>query len=275
MNGMTHESLHTDTLPASGSEQAVVPVLRARGVRKSFGHHEVLSGIDLDVRSGETVVILGPSGSGKSTFLRCINLLESLDGGRILVDGRDVGYEVRGDRLHELAPNEIARRRRDIGMVFQQFNLFPHMTALENIIEGPVGVKGEKRSEATRRAVELLAQVGLEGREKSYPRQLSGGQQQRVAIARALAMQPKLMLFDEPTSALDPELVGEVLQAMKRLAQGGLTMVVVTHEITFAREAADRVVFMDGGVIVEQGTPEQVIDNPQHERTRAFLARFL
>jgi polar amino acid transport system ATP-binding protein len=250
-------------------------VLQARGVRKSFGHTEVLSGIDLDVTSGETVVVLGPSGSGKSTFLRCINLLESLDAGRITVDGRDVGYDVRNGRLHELSPNEIARRRRDIGMVFQQFNLFPHMTALENIIEAPIAVLGEGRREATERAVGLLAEVGLAGREKAYPRQLSGGQQQRVAIARALAMRPKLMLFDEPTSALDPELVGEVLATMKRLASAGLTMVVVTHEISFAREAADRVVFMDAGQVVEQGTPEQVIDNPQHERTRAFLSRFL
>ena len=250
-------------------------VLQARGVRKSFGHTEVLSGIDLDVTSGETVVVLGPSGSGKSTFLRCVNLLESLDAGRITVDGRDVGYDVRNGRLHELSPNEIARRRRDIGMVFQQFNLFPHMTALENIIEAPIAVLGEGRREATARAVELLAEVGLAGREKAYPRQLSGGQQQRVAIARALAMRPKLMLFDEPTSALDPELVGEVLATMKRLASAGLTMVVVTHEISFAREAADRVVFMDAGQVVEQGTPEQVIDNPQHERTRAFLSRFL
>ena len=250
-------------------------VLQARGVRKSFGHTEVLSGIDLDVAPGETVVVLGPSGSGKSTFLRCVNLLESLDAGRITVDGRDVGYDVRNGRLHELRPNEIARRRRDIGMVFQQFNLFPHMTALENIIEAPIAVLGEGRREATARAVQLLAEVGLAGREKSYPRQLSGGQQQRVAIARALAMRPKLMLFDEPTSALDPELVGEVLVTMKKLATAGLTMVVVTHEISFAREAADRVVFMDDGQVVEQGTPEQVIDNPQHERTRAFLSRFL
>ena len=275
MNATTHPRAVGETTVTDGTAAGVVPVLQTWGVRKSFGHHEVLRGIDLEVRTGETVVILGPSGSGKSTLLRCINLLESLDGGRILVDGRDVGYEVRGDRLHELPANEIARRRRDIGMVFQQFNLFPHMTALENIIEAPIGVKGEKRSAAIAQATKLLEQVGLSGRESSYPRQLSGGQQQRVAIARALAMQPKLMLFDEPTSALDPELVGEVLLTMKELAQAGLTMVVVTHEITFAREAADRVVFMDDGVIVEQGTPEQVIDNPQHDRTRAFLARFL
>ncbi|MFC7405797.1 amino acid ABC transporter ATP-binding protein [Georgenia alba] len=247
----------------------------ARGVRKSFGHLEVLTGIDLQVHKGETVVVLGPSGSGKSTLLRCVNLLEKLDGGRILVGGRDVGYDVRRGRLHELAPAEIARRRARIGMVFQQFNLFPHMTALQNIIEGPVGVLGEPREQAVARARGLLARVGLEGRESSYPRQLSGGQQQRVAIARALAMSPELMLFDEPTSALDPELVGEVLATMRQLASEGLTMVVVTHEITFAKEAADRVIFMDGGQIVEQGPPGEVLDSPQNERTKAFLARFL
>jgi polar amino acid transport system ATP-binding protein len=251
------------------------PVLDARGVRKSFGHLEVLKGIDLTVRKGETVVVLGPSGSGKSTLLRCINLLETLDGGRIQVDGRDVGYDVRGGRLHELAPKDLARRRADIGMVFQQFNLFPHMSVLQNIIEAPVGVRRRSRTEAVETARRLLDRVGLADRESSYPRQLSGGQQQRVAIARALAMQPKLMLFDEPTSALDPELVGEVLTTMRDLASGGLTMVVVTHEISFAREAADRVVFMDDGKIVEQGRPRQVLDDPQHERTKAFLARFL
>ena len=251
------------------------PVLVAENVHKSFGDVEVLSGINLNVYPGETVVILGPSGSGKSTFLRCINLLEELNGGRILVDGRDVGFEVQRGRLHELSRNQIALRRRDIGMVFQQFNLFAHMTVLHNIIEAPTGVKGEAREGAVAYAKKLLAQVNLSGRENAYPRQLSGGQQQRVAIARALAMHPKLMLFDEPTSAMDPELVGEVLATMKELSEEGLTMVVVTHEISFAREAADRVIFMDGGVIVEQGTPEQVIDNPQQERTQAFLARFL
>jgi polar amino acid transport system ATP-binding protein len=261
--------------PAPTGTAQRTAVLRAHSVHKSFGHLEVLKGIDLEVHQGETVVILGPSGSGKSTLLRCINLLESLDGGRILVDGRDVGWEVRGNRLHALSPKEVARRRRDIGMVFQQFNLFPHMTAIENIIEGPVGVKGERRAVAVDRARRLLAQVGLGERADSYPRQLSGGQQQRVAIARALAMEPKLMLFDEPTSALDPELVGEVLNAMRELAGGGLTMVVVTHEITFAREAADRVIFMDGGVVVEQGTAAEVLDNPKHQRTQAFLSRFL
>ncbi|WP_109474621.1 amino acid ABC transporter ATP-binding protein [Ornithinimicrobium cavernae] len=263
------------TLDRSAGAAGSGPVLDARGVHKSFGHLEVLQGIDLQIAKGETVVILGPSGSGKSTFLRCINLLETLDAGRIQVGGRDVGYEVRKGRLHELAPAELARRRADIGMVFQHFNLFPHLNVLQNIIEGPVGVRGQNRAEAIRTAQSLLERVGLSGREKSYPRQLSGGQQQRVAIARALAMQPQLMLFDEPTSALDPELVGEVLATMRDLANEGLTMAVVTHEISFAREAADRVVFMDKGVIVEQGPPAQVLDNPQHERTKAFLARFL
>ncbi|WP_318245119.1 amino acid ABC transporter ATP-binding protein [Brevibacterium gallinarum] len=251
------------------------PVLQAIGVEKRFGDASVLKGIDLEVAEGESVVILGPSGSGKSTFLRCVNLLEQPDGGRILVKGQDVGYTVKRGRLHQVPPRELARRRAQIGMVFQQFNLFSHMTVLENITEGPVGVLGRKRSDANGRATELLELVGLAGREKAYPEQLSGGQQQRVAIARALAMDPALVLFDEPTSALDPELVGEVLATMRTLADGGLTMVVVTHEISFAREAADRVVFIDGGVIVEEGPPEKVLDNPQHVRTREFLARFL
>ncbi|GIT82051.1 ATP-binding protein [Leifsonia sp. LS1] len=268
--------MNASTNTADLAQTSTGPVLQATGIRKSFHHVEVLKGVDLTVERGETVAILGPSGSGKSTFLRCINLLESIDGGRILVDGQDVGYDIAaGRRLREVSPKTLAKRRSEIGMVFQHFNLFPHMTVLENIIEAPVGVKGEPRSETIARAQSLLAQVGLQGREKAYPRQLSGGQQQRVAIARALAMRPKLMLFDEPTSALDPELVGEVLTTMKQLAAGGLTMVVVTHEIGFAREAADRVIFMDGGVVVEQGRPEQVLDSPQHERTRAFLARVL
>lgn len=268
-------STSTESPTISREDTSSPLILQARGVRKNFKHVEVLRGIDIEVAHGETVAILGPSGSGKSTFLRCVNLLEPIDGGRILVDGTDVGYDVRAGRLHEVSASKLARRRRDIGMVFQHFNLFPHMTALENIIEAPIGVKGERRSEAVDRAVALLDQVGLGGREDVYPRQLSGGQQQRVAIARALAMRPKLMLFDEPTSALDPELVGEVLATMKQLAEEGLTMVVVTHEISFAREAADRVIFMDGGVVVEEGTPQQVLDAPQHERTRAFLSRFL
>jgi polar amino acid transport system ATP-binding protein len=252
----------------------LAPVLTAVAVRKSYGSVEVLKGIDLEVAPGETVVILGPSGSGKSTFLRCINLLEQPNGGRIEVGGEDVGYrEVKG-RLHEVSGRELARRRARIGMVFQQFNLFSHMTVLENIIEGPVGVNRIPRKIAIAEASQLLDKVGLSGREKAYPRQLSGGQQQRVAIARALAMKPTLMLFDEPTSSLDPELVGEVLTTMRDLAEGGLTMVVVTHEIAFAREAADRVVFMDGGVVIEQGPPADVIDNPRHPRTQAFLSRF-
>jgi len=263
--------MSVNTIP---THPGAAPVLQAHSVCKSFGGIEVLKCIDLEVVQGETVVILGPSGSGKSTFLRCINLLERPDGGRILVGGSDVGFRVSGDRLHELSGKELARRRSRIGMVFQQFNLFSHRTVMENLTEGPIGILRMNKKEARERASKLLAQVGLAGREKAYPRQLSGGQQQRVAIARALAMRPMLMLFDEPTSALDPELVGEVLNTMRDLSNEGLTMVVVTHEIAFAREAADRVIFMDGGVVVEEGTPAQVIDNPQNPRTQAFLARF-
>ncbi|UYZ10766.1 amino acid ABC transporter ATP-binding protein [Agrobacterium salinitolerans] len=251
------------------------PLVQARNVHKSFDHLEVLKGIDLDVMPGEVVVILGPSGSGKSTFLRCINHLETIQKGSIAVDGEQIGYRVRNDRLEKLSSNGIARQRRKIGMVFQQFNLYPHMTVLENIIEAPVGVHGESRKTATQNAMRLLERVGLSEKASSYPRQLSGGQQQRVAIARALAIKPKLMLFDEPTSALDPELVGEVLATMRDLASQGLTMIVVTHEIGFAKEAADRVIFMDGGNIVEMGKPEDVIGNPRHPRTQAFLSRFL
>ncbi|WP_163873880.1 amino acid ABC transporter ATP-binding protein [Rhizobium laguerreae] len=251
------------------------PLVRARNVHKSFDQLEVLKGIDLDVMPGEVVVVLGPSGSGKSTFLRCINHLEAINKGFIEVDGEQIGYRLRKDRLEKLSSNGIASQRRKIGMVFQQFNLYPHMTVLQNIIEAPVGVHGESRKAATENAMRLLERVGLSEKAGSYPRQLSGGQQQRVAIARALAIKPKLMLFDEPTSALDPELVGEVLSTMRDLAQQGLTMIVVTHEIGFAREAADRVVFMDDGNVVEMGKPEDVIGNPQHPRTQAFLARFL
>jgi polar amino acid transport system ATP-binding protein len=251
------------------------PLVQARNVHKSFDHLEVLKGIDVDIMPGEVVVVLGPSGSGKSTFLRCINHLESIQKGYIEVDGEQIGYRVHNDRLERLSPNGIARQRRKIGMVFQQFNLYPHMTVLQNIIEAPVGVHGEKRKDAIENAKQLLQRVGLSEKADAYPRQLSGGQQQRVAIARALAIKPKLMLFDEPTSALDPELVGEVLSTMRDLAKQGLTMIVVTHEIGFAREAADRVVFMDGGVVVEQGKPEDVIGNPQHPRTQSFLSRFL
>ncbi|MGO4573646.1 amino acid ABC transporter ATP-binding protein [Microvirga sp. 2TAF3] len=254
---------------------ASTPLVRARNVHKSFGENEVLKGIDLDVKPGEVVVILGPSGSGKSTFLRCINHLETMDRGSIEVAGEQIGYELRGQRLHRLSDRAIARQRRQIGMVFQQFNLYPHMTVLQNIVEAPIGIHGQSRQQAEKYALELLERVGLTDKAQAYPRQLSGGQQQRVAIARALAIRPKLMLFDEPTSALDPELVGEVLNTMRDLADQGLTMVVVTHEIGFAKEAADRVVFMDGGGVVEQGRPEDVLVNPQHPRTRAFLARFI
>ncbi len=247
----------------------------AVGVRKSFGRTEVLKGIDLTVRPGEVTCLIGPSGSGKSTFLRCINHLETIDGGRLAVNGHLVGYRQKGDRLHELKPREVAAKRRDIGMVFQRFNLFPHMTAVQNVMHAPVRVRGESRTAARERAEQLLDRVGLAGREHHYPAQLSGGQQQRVAIARALAMRPPLMLFDEPTSALDPELVGEVLDVMKGLAAEGMTMVVVTHEMGFAREVADSVYFMDDGVVVESGAPSDVLDDPRHERTRAFLSKVL
>ncbi len=251
------------------------PLVIARNVHKSYDHLEVLKGIDLDVMPGEVVVVLGPSGSGKSTFLRCINHLETINKGFIAVDGEQIGYRLHRNRLEKLSANGIARQRRSIGMVFQQFNLYPHMTVLQNVIEAPVHVHGESRKDAIETARQLLDRVGLSSKADNYPRQLSGGQQQRVAIARALAIKPKLMLFDEPTSALDPELVGEVLSTMRDLAKQGLTMLVVTHEIGFAREAADRVIFMDGGKIVEMGKPEDVIGNPQHPRTQAFLSRFL
>ncbi len=260
---------------AAAASADVAPLVRARNVHKSFGANEVLKGINLDVAPGEVVVILGPSGSGKSTFLRCINHLEAIDRGSIEVDGEQIGYQLRHGRLNKLSSRAIAVQRRKIGMVFQQFNLYPHMTALENIIEAPVGVHGQDRREAVAYAMDLLARVGLSEKAPAYPRQLSGGQQQRVAIARALAIRPKLMLFDEPTSALDPELVGEVLNVMRDLAGQGLTMIVVTHEIGFAREAADRVVFMDGGIVVEEGRPEDILANPQHPRTRLFLSRFI
>jgi polar amino acid transport system ATP-binding protein len=250
-------------------------MVRAEGVRKYFGRLEVLKGIDLEVAHGAVMCIIGPSGSGKSTFLRCINHLEKVDGGKLYVDGELVGYEQRGDRLHELRDQEVARKRAEIGMVFQRFNLFPHMSALENITEAPVRVRRLDRKQAAEKGRSLLERVGLAGREDTYPRQLSGGQQQRVAIARALAMDPKLMLFDEPTSALDPELVGEVLDVMRALADEGMTMIVVTHEIGFAREVGDALVFMDDGVIVEAGPPRDVIANPQHHRTKAFLSKVL
>ncbi|WP_417218156.1 amino acid ABC transporter ATP-binding protein [Arthrobacter sp.] len=250
-------------------------LVRAEQVHKSFGALDVLKGIDLEVAQGEVVCLLGASGSGKSTFLRCINHLETVSQGRIWFGDEVVGYRQVQDRLYELNDKAAARQRSRIGMVFQRFNLFPHKTVLENIIEGPVLVKREKPAAARRYATELLERVGLAGRENSYPKQLSGGQQQRVAIARALAMRPELMLFDEPTSALDPELVGEVLDVMKDLASSGLTMVIVTHEIGFAREVADRVAFVHDGRIVEIGSPGQVLDNPQNDRTRSFLSRVL
>lgn len=243
----------------------------ARSVRKNFGSNEVLKGITLQVEKGQVLCLLGPSGSGKSTFLRCINHLETINGGRLYVDGELMGFREKGETIHEMKPNAISLQRSEIGMVFQKFNLFPHLTALENVIEAPVGVKKISKAAATEKAMELLKSVGLSDKAGHYPSQLSGGQQQRVAIARALAMEPKLMLFDEPTSALDPELVGDVLDVMRKLAKSGMTMIVVTHEIGFAREVADRVVFMDAGVVVEDGTPTQVIDKPQNARTKAFI----
>jgi polar amino acid transport system ATP-binding protein len=251
------------------------PMVQSEAVYKRFGSLEVLKGIDLQVRRGEVMCILGPSGSGKSTFLRCINHLEKIDAGKLSVDGELVGYRRVGDKLHELREHEVAHKRSEIGMVFQRFNLFPHMTALNNIIEAPLRVKKEPKAEVLDRAHVMLTRVGLAEKAAAYPSQLSGGQQQRVAIARALAMRPKLMLFDEPTSALDPELVGEVLDVMRRLAEDGMTMVVVTHEIGFAREVGDSLVFMDGGVVVEAGPPLQVITAPRHERTKAFLSKVL
>ncbi len=251
------------------------PMVKAEAIYKSFGRLEVLQGIDLEVQPKEVMCMIGPSGSGKSTFLRCINHLEKIDAGKLYVDGELVGYRQSGDRLYELPDHEVCRKRSEIGMVFQRFNLFPHMTALENVMEAPIHVKGESRSSAEARARKLLDRVGLAEKVRSYPNQLSGGQQQRVAIARALAMEPKLMLFDEPTSALDPELVGEVLDVMRGLAEDGMTMIVVTHEMGFAREVGDTLVFMDGGVIVEAGKPREVLANPRHGRTKLFLSKVL
>jgi polar amino acid transport system ATP-binding protein len=257
------------------SDAAATPMVKAEGVCKSFGALKVLKGVTLEIGRGQVLVLVGPSGSGKSTFLRCINHLEVVNGGRLYVDGELIGYRERGGKLYEMPPREAAKQRRDIGMVFQHFNLFPHRNALANIVEAPIQVKGVKKAEAIERAKDLLAQVGLSDKATAYPAQLSGGQQQRVAIARALAMNPKLMLFDEPTSALDPELVGEVLGVMKKLASEGMTMVVVTHEMGFAREVADQLVFMDGGVIVESGNPREVLSNPKHERTQLFLSKVM
>jgi polar amino acid transport system ATP-binding protein len=251
------------------------PMVKAEAVHKRFGRHEVLKGITMQVARGDVMVLLGPSGSGKSTFLRCINHLEKINSGRLSVDGELVGYRQVGDALHELRESEVARKRSEIGMLFQHFNLFPHMTALENVTCAPMQVKNVPRPQASARARELLERVGLADKVDAYPAQLSGGQQQRVAVARALAMEPKLMLFDEPTSALDPELVGDVLAAMQQLAREGMTMIVVTHEMGFAREVADTVVFMDAGIVVESGRPADILDSPRHERTRAFLSKVL
>jgi polar amino acid transport system ATP-binding protein len=247
----------------------------AQEINKSYGSHKVLKGVSITVKSGEVACIIGPSGSGKSTFLRCINHLEKIDGGRIFVDGKIMGYREAHGKLYELKESEADVQRRDIGMVFQRFNLFPHMTALENVISGLIHVKKIDKKDAEAQGRELLERVGLGAKFAHYPSQLSGGQQQRVAIARALAMKPKLMLFDEPTSALDPELVGDVLQVMKDLAASGMTMIVVTHEMGFAREVGDSLFFMDEGVVVESGTPEQVLGNPQEARTKEFLSKVL
>jgi polar amino acid transport system ATP-binding protein len=251
------------------------PMVKAERVRKHFGRLEVLKGVSLEVQPREVVCMLGPSGSGKSTFLRCVNHLEKIDAGRLWVDGELVGYRQSGAKLYELRDAEVCQERSQIGMVFQSFNLFGHMTALENVIEAPIHVKHVPKAEALERGRELLGRVGLADKLDSYPAQLSGGQQQRVAIARALSMQPKLMLFDEPTSALDPELVGDVLDVMRALAHEGMTMIVVTHEIGFAREAADRVAMMDDGRIIENGTPERFFGQPKHERTKQFLSKIL
>ena len=264
--------LRTAVVTAAPATRGLVEIT---GVHKSFGHIEVLRGVSLTVQPGEVVVILGPSGSGKSTLLRTINHLEKVDAGHIAVDGDLVGYRARGGKLHELREKDILAQRTNIGMVFQNFNLFPHLTAVENIIEAPIHAQHRPYPEARARALELLERVGLSDKTDVYPRQLSGGQQQRVAIARALALDPKIVLFDEPTSALDPELVGEVLDVIRGLADSGTTLIVVTHEMGFARDVADRVVFMDQGQILEEGTPVQIFGAPRHERTRAFLSKVI
>ena len=252
------------------------PVMRAKDVVKRFGRLEVLKGVSLDVNPGEVVCIIGPSGSGKTTFIRCINHLEKIDSGRVEVNGHLIGYRERNGKLVEDSERNIARQRAEIGMVFQRFNLFPHKTALENVIEAPVRVRRTAKDEAVATGCALLERVGLGDKFDTYPGKLSGGQQQRVAIARALAMSPAVMLFDEPTSALDPEVIGEVLDVMKALAlEMGTTMIVVTHEMGFAREVADRVVMMDDGRIIEEGTPEHFFENPTHERTKTFLSKIL
>jgi len=250
-------------------------MVEAQRFAKRYGHVDALRGVDLEVAAGEVCCLIGPSGSGKSTFLRCINHLEKIDAGRLSVDGELVGYREHGGRLYELRDREVCAKRAQIGMVFQRFNLFPHLTALANVSLAPVMVKGESKATADARARALLERVGLGTKLTAYPNQLSGGQQQRVAIARALAMEPKLMLFDEPTSALDPELVGEVLDVMRGLAQEGMTMVVVTHEMGFAREVGDTLAFLDAGAVIERGQPREMLSHPREERTRAFLAKVL
>ncbi|QII04876.1 amino acid ABC transporter ATP-binding protein [Rhodococcoides fascians A25f] len=249
--------------------------VEVRGVHKSYGSLEVLKGVDLVVRPGEVTAVIGPSGSGKSTLLRIINHLEKVDQGTVRVDGDLVGYERKGAKLHELSNREILRQRSQIGFVFQNFNLFPHLTVLENVVEAPISAQKRKRVDVEPEALALLERVGVGAKAHDYPRRLSGGQQQRVAIARALALRPKVILFDEPTSALDPELVGEVLEVIRGLARGGATLVIVTHEVAFARDIADTIVFMDAGVIVEQGTPAALLDSPQYERTKSFLSHVL
>jgi polar amino acid transport system ATP-binding protein len=254
---------------------AATPLLQLHNIHKRYGNLEVLRGVSLDLTPGQVVCLIGPSGSGKTTLLRCVNYLETPEQGQVVVDGELVGQYTRGGRLVGLPGHELAQQRAQIGMVFQHFNLFPHMTALENVIEAPIGIHGLTKSRAIEMARQLLHRVGLSDKADCYPRQLSGGQQQRVAIARALAMQPKLILFDEPTSALDPEIVGEVLDVMRNLANDGMTMLVATHEMSFARDVADKVVFMDGGVIVEQGFPNHMLRAPKHARTQQFLARLI
>ena len=274
------EHATSGTATAAGSAESASPastrgLVEITKVRKSFGATEVLKGITLTVEPGGVAVIVGPSGSGKSTLLRTINHLEKVDGGHIAIDGKLVGYEVRGKRLHELRERDVLKQRTEIGMVFQNFNLFPHLTALENVVEAPVVAQARSKEEARRRGLELLDRVGLKDRAGAYPRQLSGGQQQRVAIARALALDPKILLFDEPTSALDPELVNEVLDVIRELAKSGTTLIIVTHEMGFARDVADTVVFMDEGQIVEQGSPQEIFTNPQEPRTRSFFSKVL
>src|SRR5215469_358586 len=272
----SEDPYETGHLSAPTAPSTDRPMVDARDVHKAFRHNEVLKGISLQVQRGEVVVLIGPSGSGKTTFLRCINHLEKINAGRIFIDGDLIGYrEQPGGQLREDSEANIARMRAEIGMVFQRFNLFPHLTALQNVMEAPVQVRHLDKAQVEPRARALLAKVGLAEKADAYPNRLSGGQQQRVAIARALAMEPKLMLFDEATSALDPELVGEVLGVMRQLAQEGMTMVVVTHEMSFARDVADRAIFMDGGVIVEQGKPADIFSNPHEERTKSFLRRIL